>query len=272
MGNSSSESRPAAVRGPAVSDMFYPGDPKKLGDMVRQLLENTEFNDELPRAIISPHAGFIYSGPVAASAYAPFYHTGKQVRRILLLGPSHRVAFDGLALSGRSAYRTPLGDVPIDTEAVESLYRGDGITILDRAHEFEHSLEVQLPFLQVLFQDFKILPMVVGKARPSDVTKFMEPFLLDEDSLIVISSDLSHYNNYETARSRDRETANAIVNLDQNGIKQDDACGRTPIRAMIQLALEHEMSCKIVDLRSSGDTAGSTDQVVGYGAFHFFLP
>lgn len=257
------------VRPPAIADMFYPGDPERLSSMIDSMMRGKMIPSTTPVAIIAPHAGLVYSGPVAASAYS-FLLSGPLISRVVLVGPSHRTLFDGLALSSMDGFETPLGQVPIDREAVKELLKQPHCHINDQAHEHEHCLEVQLPFLQKLINDFSIIPVLTGKISSEQLAEAMEPFLDAPDTLIVISSDLSHYQTYDEAVRHDSTTARNIERLLEDNIKHDDACGRTSIKGMIKLARRKDLHVASLDLRNSGDTAGSRDQVVGYGAFHFY--
>jgi len=249
------------IRDPVVAGSFYPANPEELLRTVEGFLTAVPPRDgSSPKAIIVPHAGYIYSGPIAASAYACIQSAG--IRRVVLLGPSHRVLLNGGAASSASAWHTPLGDVPVEAPP--------GLPILDEAHVQEHSLEVQLPFLQVMLDDFTLIPLVVGQASKEEVADILASLWGGSETLVVISSDLSHYENYKTARKMDSATSQAIVNLDPRGLEPESACGRMPIHGLLHLAKQKGMRAELIDLRNSGDTAGSHDQVVGYGAYAFY--
>jgi len=250
--------------------MFYPGNAEQLHEMVQQMLtEAGDDNAPPPKALIAPHAGYIYSGPVAASAYARLRQIRHTIERVVLLGPSHRVGFPGLATSSAEIFGTPLGDIPIDTEMVARLTALPQVRTLDQAHQLEHSLEVHLPFLQESLNQFKLVPLVVGDASAEEVAEVLEMVWGGEETLIVISSDLSHYHDYATAVRMDRETSNAIEQLRPDALHYEDACGRNPIIGLLTVARRKHLSVETVDLRNSGDTAGPRDQVVGYGAYLF---
>jgi len=257
------------VRKPAVAGMFYPGDPTELRLAVGGLLRQTTAKGLTPKAIIAPHAGYIYSGPIAASAYAEFEPERDSIRRIVLLGPSHRVPFRGLAMSSAQEFVTPLGSVAIDQEALRAIADLPQVKVLDRAHAMEHSLEVQLPFLQQVLDNFSLVPLVVGDASPSEVAEVLERLWGGAETRFVISSDLSHYHDYATARAMDEATSRAIAELRPRDIGYEDACGRIPVQGLLRVAQAHGMQAHILDLRNSGDTAGPRDQVVGYGAYVF---
>jgi AmmeMemoRadiSam system protein B len=250
--------------------MFYPADRDELHDMVSGFLREAETSpDAVPKAIIVPHAGYIYSGPIAASAYARLTPARDTIRRVVLLGPSHRVGFPGIAASNADYFHTPLGDIPLDHELLEQVTQLPQVQRLDQAHQTEHSLEVHLPFLQEVLGDFTLLPLVVGDASPEDVATVLNTVWGGEETLIVVSSDLSHYHDYATAQRMDRATSNAIEQLRPADIDYGDACGRTPLSGLLLVAKEKKMHAETIDLRNSGDTAGPRDQVVGYGAYLF---
>ena len=257
------------IRQPAVSDLFYPGDPRGLRVMLSGYLDSVAPEGGAPKALIAPHAGYIYSGPVAASVYARLKSVNAQIKRVLLLGPSHRVPFYGLAVSDADSFRTPLGDIPLDREAISSLDDLSQVVHLDEAHANEHSLEVQLPFLQHVLDEFALIPLVVGDTTGEAVAEVLARLWGGAETLIVISSDLSHYHGYPTAQRMDRLTSESIVGLDGESIGYDDACGRIPVQGLLLQAKKLGMRGEIVDLRNSGDTAGDKSRVVGYGAYVF---
>ncbi len=242
-----------------MEGMFYPAEPENLRRMIGRFLSAAKPGPP-PKAIIAPHAGYIYSGPVAASAYKRINPEG--ISRVVLVGPSHRVPLRGLAGSSASFWRTPLGDVPVECPAF--------IPVNDAAHEQEHSLEAQVPFLQSVLRDFTLIPLAAGEASAEVVADVLERLWGGPETLVVISSDLSHYENYETAGAMDRAAADAILALDERGLDYDNACGLVPICGLLNLAKKKKMRAELIDLRSSGDTAGPRDQVVGYGAFAFY--
>jgi MEMO1 family protein len=256
------------VRPPAVAGMFYPAESAQLAQDVQSLLADVRPKDLTPKALIAPHAGYIYSGAIAATAYATLLPVAERIKRVVLLGPTHRVAVRGLALPGADAFDTPLGRVMLDTSAASAIAHLPQVTVSAQAHALEHSLEVQLPFLQSVLPDFKLLPLAVGMATAEDVAEVLEALWGGEETLIVISSDLSHYLPYATAQRVDNETARSILNLHQP-IAHDHACGGTPVSGLIVAAQHHHLTPHLLDLRNSGDTAGSRDQVVGYASFAF---
>jgi MEMO1 family protein len=263
----------SAVRPAAVAGSFYPGDPSALAAEVAAYLGEAAGtrNARPPKAIIAPHAGYIYSGPVAASIYARLAPLRGIVRRVVLAGPAHRVYVEGAALPAAHAFSSPLGAVPLDLEAIAKLRALPFVEVSDRAHALEHSLEVHLPFLQSMLGEFALVPLVVGDAAPHEMAELFDVLWGGPETLIVVSSDLSHYLPYASARGRDRDTARAIVNLEAT-LVPEEACGAAPINGLLQAARRHGMTAELVDLRNSGDTAGGLDRVVGYGAFAFTEP
>lgn len=257
----------SAIREPAVAGQFYPAGAHELRAAVAALLDEAPAAEgAAPKALIAPHAGYVYSGPVAAHAYARLRPHGGRYRRVVLVGPSHRVVVPGVALSGADAFRMPAGDVPVDEAAVARLER-HGVPTVRAAHAREHSLEVHLPFLQALLEDFTLVPLVVGDAGPEEVGEVLDLLWEGPETLIVVSSDLSHYSSYEDARARDAATCRAIESFDPQRIDYEDACGAGPIRGLLVTAKRRRMHLTTLDLRNSGDTAGGTNRVVGYGAW-----
>lgn len=266
--------RGPAVREPAVAGLFYPSDPDALREAVRTYLAEGRrrlrgSGVAAPKALIVPHAGYVYSGPVAGSAYATLAAQRDRIERVVLLGPSHRVAFRGLALSSSIVWHTPLGDVPLDRIGTAALETLPQVRVFDAAHAEEHSLEVQLPFLQEALGPFLLLPIVAGDATAEEVAQVIERMWGGPETLIVVSSDLSHYHDSATARTLDAATTAAIEALRPEGLDEDGACGRVPVRGLLVGARRHGLAAHTLDLRNSGDTAGSPDRVVGYGAYAF---
>lgn len=262
-----------SIRQPAVSGLFYPDDPNTLQSAINGFLAEAPVQEcALPKAIIVPHAGYIYSGPVAARVYARLARGHESIERVVLLGPSHRVPFYGLAATGASFYRTPLGDIQIDQQSLAQVLELAQVVKLDDAHASEHSLEVQLPFLQMLLDDFELVPLVVGDATDEEVAEVLERLWGGPETLIVISSDLSHYHDYATARRMDQATSESIVSLHPERLGIEDACGRIPVSGLLLQAKQRGLRGELVDLRNSGDTAGDKRRVVGYGAYAFSAP
>ena len=256
------------VRQPAVAGLFYPDSPQELSAQVETFLAKVSAEGEpTPKAIVAPHAGYVYSGPIAASVYQRLRANDAQFERVVLLGPSHRVPFRGLACGSWDAFRSPLGQVPVDREVLRPLLASGLVTELDDAHLREHSLEVHLPFLQQVLGEFKLVPLVVGDATPEQVGRVLEQLWSGPETLIVVSSDLSHYHPYAEARMLDAATSRAIEALDYQALGWDDACGRVPLSGLLWLAARRGLHARTVDLRNSGDTAGDRAQVVGYGAY-----
>jgi AmmeMemoRadiSam system protein B len=255
--------RPAAVAG-----TFYPAEADKLQSEVDTFLAVEVPSDEpLPKALIVPHAGYVYSGATAGAAYARLKRMRGAIERVVLLGPAHRVWVDGIAISSADVFVTPLGVVPVDDAFRRRALAFPQVRIGDRAHASEHALEVQLPFLQRVLAEFAVLPLVVGDASTDDVAQVLDAIWGGNETLIVVSSDLSHYHDYDTARRLDARTAAAIVAADTDAIKDDDACGARPVRGLLETARHRGLAVRLIDLCTSGDTAGDRDAVVGYGAF-----
>jgi AmmeMemoRadiSam system protein B len=257
------------VRFPAVAGTFYPASRAELDALVSTLLAGAKGagNEKCPKALIVPHAGYVYSGPVAASGFARLLRHAANIERVVLIGPSHRVPVDGLVEPGVSRMRTPLGDVVVDVDVLHSLpdIRANG-----GAHAREHSLEVELPFLQKVAPRAKIVPLAAGDAEPNDVARVIETLWGGPETVIVISSDLSHYLPYDEAREVDRRTADRVLALDRRPLGGADACGSTGINGVLVVARARHLGVDLVDLRNSGDTAGSRREVVGYGSFAFY--
>jgi MEMO1 family protein len=265
-----------AVREPAVAGAFYDADPARLASTVDALLGDAPApapGTGRPAALVVPHAGLGYSGPVAATAYA---HLRPQaaVRHVVLLGPSHFVPLPGMAVPAAAGFATPLGVVPVDVARCLQLAASfPAVEVDDRPHREEHALEVQLPFLQrVLGDAFTLVPVVVGGAAPGSVADVLDAVGAERtddagDTVVLVSTDLSHYLDAESATGRDRSTADAVVRRDPGAIGSRDACGAAPLRGLLAWALRHDLGVTLLDLRTSADTAGGRSRVVGYGAF-----
>jgi AmmeMemoRadiSam system protein B len=245
-----------AVRTPAVAGSFYPANPAALRETVSRLLAGAAPGAH-PKALIAPHAGYVYSGPVAASAYRRIENA--RLSRVVILGPAHFTHLRGVALPGAQAMRTPLGDVPVEDASLPHN---------PRAHSLEHSLEVQLPFLQLMLPAFTVVPLAVGDARPEEIAAVIDQLWGGPETLIVVSSDLSHYLPYSDAQRSDAATAKEILALGL--LRHDDACGATAVNGLLHEARRRALRAELIDLRSSGDTAGEKARVVGYGAFAFY--
>ena len=258
------------IRPAAAAGRFYSADPVELRTVVETLLAEAPSTDaSAPKAIIAPHAGYLYSGPIAASAYSQLRSARDVIKRVVVLGPSHYVALNGLAATSAEGFATPLGVVPVDVDAIQRIVSLPQVAVLDAAHAHEHSIEVQLPFLQTVLASFTLIPLAVGDATDEEVDEVLELLWGGPETRFVISSDLSHYYDSQTAQRLDRATAKAIETLKPAGIEEEAACGRIPIRGLLRAARRHGLRARAVDLRNSGDTAGPRDQVVGYGAFAF---
>jgi MEMO1 family protein len=256
------------VRPPAVAGMFYPAGAVQLQGVVDQLLAAAPVPAVAqPKVLILPHAGYPYSGATAAAGYATLKAAVAEINRVVLLGPAHRVAFRGVAWPTVAAFRTPLGDVMLDRQAISRLAGLSAVGALDKAHQLEHSLEVHLPFLQRLLPDARLVPLVVGEASAEEVAAVLDRLWGGAETLIVISTDLSHYLDYAAALQRDGRTAERILALDLESLSYEDACGRNPLRGALLAARQRGLQCRQIHLCNSGDTAGPRDRVVGYGAF-----
>lgn len=261
------------IREPAVAGAFYPGQAEQLANNVNELLGAVEAAELVtgPKALIVPHAGYIYSGPTAALAYASLAENAEEITRVILLGPVHRVPVRGLALPGVDAFRTPLGTVELDQEAISNIVTMPQVVVSAAAHRLEHSLEVQLPFLQTVLDDFKLVPLAVGDVPAEQVAEVLEKLWGGPETLIVISSDLSHFHSYQYAQQVDRNTVNSILEL-RALTSYEQACGATPVNALLLAARRHGLKPQLLDLCNSGDTAGDRQRVVGYAALAFCEP
>jgi AmmeMemoRadiSam system protein B len=259
------------VRQPAVAGSFYPADPAELEASVNRYLDEVagRRTETPPKALIVPHAGYIYSGPVAASAYATLRDLRSTIDRVVLLGPSHRFALTGLAATEADAFLTPLGAVSVDQEALQRVAHLPQVRVVESAHTTEHSLEVQLPFLQRVLGRFSVVPLAAGNATSEEVAEVLDALWGGRETLIVVSSDLSHYYDYDTAQRLDAETTRAIEDAEPELLGRESACGCVPIRGLLLAAERHQLRCQTLDLRNSGDTSGPRSQVVGYGAYAF---
>jgi MEMO1 family protein len=257
----------SAVREAAVAGLFYPGEAPELRARLREYLAPVPPEAAAPKTIVVPHAGYVYSGPVAASAYSTLAPARGRVSRVVLLGPSHRVAFRGLALSTAEYFATPLGAVELDHEAIALLSALPQVSCLDAAHAREHSLEVQIPFLQEVLGEFRLVPLAVGDASAEAVAEVLECLWNGPETLIVVSTDLSHYLEYAAAQRRDRASCAAIEALRYEDLDHSGACGCTPLAGLLCVARRRGLRVRTLDLRNSGDTAGDRERVVGYGAW-----
>ncbi|WP_296447082.1 AmmeMemoRadiSam system protein B [Rhodoferax sp. UBA5149] len=260
------------VRHPTVAGAFYPGQGQVLSNDVTTMLAKARVGAdtaaEVPKAIIVPHAGYVYSGSTAALAYARLSAGRKTIRRVVLLGPVHRVPVRGLALPGADSFATPLGNIEVDQLAIAALSALHQVVVSPAAHALEHSLEVQLPFLQTVLEDFKLVPLAVGDASPAEVAQVLDLLWGGPETLIVISSDLSHFLPYRAAQAVDQETVQSIMDL-SGSLTHKQACGGTPVNGLLLAAKRHHLQPHLLGLCNSGDTAGDKDRVVGYASFAF---
>ncbi|MEE8119576.1 MAG: AmmeMemoRadiSam system protein B [Gammaproteobacteria bacterium] len=258
------------IRPAAVAGSFYPADQAQLRASVIELLKDNPCNStEVPKAIVAPHAGYIYSGPTAASVYNLLHAAADKIRRVVLLGPAHRVPLGSMALPTCKSFATPLGEIPVDIELRDRVTRLDLVTESEPAHAFEHSLEVHLPFLQTVLTSFTLLPIVVGVVSADKVAKLIDTVWGEGETLIVISTDLSHFMSYDRATEYDEITCKKILDCNTH-LQGDQACGCFSLNGMLKTASRRQMQISLIDYRNSGDTAGSRDRVVGYGAFALY--
>jgi AmmeMemoRadiSam system protein B len=259
-----------SIRSPAVAGLFYPDDPGELSAAVRGFLgEASPAQEGAAKAVIAPHAGYVYSGIVAAHAYASLAPAASRAKRVVVIGPAHRVAFEGIALPAAEAFDTPLGRMVIDPVVCAEVIARGFATAWDLPHADEHAIEVQLPFLQHVLGDVMLVPLVVGDAAPEQVASLLDAVWGGDETRIVVSSDLSHYLSYDQARRRDVLTAEAIEAADPSALGPEDACGFLPIAGLLRVARRRSLKALRLDLRNSGDTAGPRGSVVGYGAWAF---
>jgi AmmeMemoRadiSam system protein B/AmmeMemoRadiSam system protein A len=259
-----------SIKQPAVAGMFYAAQETQLREQINVFLNAARQRCEPCAnisALIAPHAGYQYSGEVAASAFASLGPDIEHIERVIIVGPAHRMAVEGLAVPSAGLFQTPLGDVAVDTDAIATIAALPNVNILDAAFAREHCIEVQLPFIQSILPTAKIVPVLAGRTTHAAVSAVLDAIWKDTGTLLVISSDLSHYHDYETARRRDAATTQVIARLDVNALAEGDACGRLPIQALMSLARERDLVIAPIDVRNSGDTAGTRDAVVGYGAY-----
>ncbi len=259
----------ASTRRPAVAGMFYPADPKELRSAVEGYIDDAGESGTRPKVLVAPHAGYSYSGPIAGTAYSQLLPHKDQINRVPILCLGHRVPFDGLAVPSAEFFETPLGTVEVDQTSRQSITGLLQVHQIDEAHRLEHGIEVQLPFLQCLLTSFTITPMLVGTVQPEVVCEVLDAVWGGDETLIVVSSDLSHYHDYETARRLDQEISTNIEELRDADIRPEQACGHLAIKGALQAARKHGLTARNLDLRNSGDTAGPPDRVVGYGAYAF---
>ena len=258
----------ARIHKPVVAGLFYPSRVNELQHLLKDLLAvNTEELSK-PKAIIVPHAGYIYSGPTAAAAYGPLAKYREQIKRVVLVGPAHRYPFFGIATSEVDFFATPLGNIPLDRAGIAMALTNAAVHFEERAFAQEHSLEVQLPFLQSVLTDFSLIPLLVGNVEPAILMQVLLS-LWNEQTLFVISSDLSHYLPYDQAQAVDSETVKAILALNPAQVDYEQACGKIGINALLMLAKQRGLKPQLIDYHNSGDTAGDKEKVVGYGAFYF---
>jgi AmmeMemoRadiSam system protein B len=255
------------TRSPAVAGLFYESDARHLRQHIASLLHNVDDQPRpFPRALVVPHAGYIYSGRTAAEAYARLRHHERPIKRVALFGPAHRVYLEGMAVPSVDSFETPLGNIALDQDAIDRLRRLEGVSVSDEAHRDEHSLEVQLPFLQTLLASFSLVPVVVGQCNAGAVARAMEALWQCPDTLLVVSTDLSHFHSYEQARNLDADTCQRIL-ARESGLSGEQACGARAVNGLLTTERSRGLDIELIDLCNSGDTAGDRERVVGYAAF-----
>lgn len=261
-----------SVRKPAVSGMFYPSDPVALESMVKEKLEREECHVEVgvPKALVVPHAGYVYSGDVAASAFSLLAHWPCSVHRVVILGPSHHFPFEGMAIPDSMAFATPLGEVPVADDLTTTFEEISCVKNEDGVHAPEHSIEVELPFLQVSLPEFKLIPIVTGEASAAEVASVLETVWGEGDTLILISTDLSHFHDDHKAKQLDTYTCQAVESLDHEALSAKHACGYVALRGMLLAAQNHHLGVRTLKMMNSGDVSGDHSSVVGYGAWAFY--
>lgn len=263
----------AIIRYSVVSGMFYPDNPQKLREMIKNFLEQSQSYEKLPipKAIIAPHAGYEYSGLIAANAYACLKNAKKKISTVVLLAPAHYYPFQGLATTSAQFYETPLGQIKINQQVLKELMQTcKYVSVCEEAFTYEHSVEVQLPFLQTILENnFSLVPLLVGQSSTEEIAKVLETLWGKDDTLIVISSDLSHYKDYSTALELDKSTIAAILNYEIKTIESDHACGHAPIKGLLAVAQKKRLKPALVSTTNSGSVTGIKNKVVGYCAIHF---
>jgi len=260
-----------SIREPTVAGQFYPANPERLQRDIEEYIKQASLPEDLGsvRAVVAPHAGYVYSGTTAGYAFMALKQLPDKTRTVFLLGPAHRVPVNGVALGSYSAYRTPLGDVPVaEDQVADMLEAASFYTRSPAAHEPEHCLEVELPFLQASLTDFRLVPMLFGQVSPGKVAADLIE-RMQEDDLVVVSSDLSHFHSYDTAQRRDQDFLNSLLGGDENGVRKGEACGRAPVMTLMEIAERKGWTPHLLDYRNSGDTAGSRSRVVGYASIAY---
>jgi MEMO1 family protein len=257
----------AGIKTPNVSGTFYPSNSDELRSFVMETLESAKKNYTFPKALIAPHAGYIFSGEVAASAYKSILNSSDKIKQVVLLSPTHHYSMDSMALHSADCFNTPLGNIEVDNDLKNKALTLNGVSIIDEAFEKEHALEVHLPFIQICAPNAKVLPIIVGQVSTETVANLLNSLWDGEETIFIISSDLSHFNDYDQANMKDEHTKQTIEDKNVSDLKHEDACGFYPIRGLLQIANEKKLEISCIDLRNSGDTAGNKSSVVGYGAF-----
>lgn len=262
------------IRYPAVENSFYPAKKSEVKTMIDRFEKNVKYEDNtqniIPRALISPHAGYIYSGQTATAAFKLLKNLKQKVKRIIIIAPSHRISFSGISAGCFDYYRINGEDIPVDLSYLEKLTGQFDIGFLKQAHEYEHAGEVQIPFIKHYLHNFKLIPLVYGSCDHEMLTEIIQHLLSDDDNIVVISSDLSHYHPYDLCIKIDKKVLDGVLSLDTNLISQGEACGMTGIRAVTDAAKRLNLDRKLLDYCNSGDTSGDKSAVVGYASFVFY--
>ena len=248
---------------------FYPASSEDISSLLKELLDKTSSNEILPKALIAPHAGYIYSGEIAANAYKTLLNHKDKIENIILLSPAHRYPLSQVAFHSAQHFQTPLGKIEVNHKLIKSIEHFNFVNNINDAFNFEHALEVHLPFIQYLFKSVKIVPLIVGACSEDNIAEMIETLWNPPQNIIIVSSDLSHFHSYEKAQRIDQQTRQKIEHLNFSALNPDDAYGYYPLKGLIKIALKKELKVTALDLRNSGDTAGDKNRVVGYGSFAF---
>ncbi len=250
-----------------VAGQFYPKERAQLIEMIENFSSSEREIIYKPKAIIVPHAGFIYSGDIAAKAYKALIPLVDNYKKIILLSPAHRKSVTGVAYHNARKFACPIGDIPVNAELLSILKTNDSVYNDDEAFNFEHGLETHFPFISYIFRDISFLPLIVGNIDTQKLSDIFNLFWQADDILFIISSDLSHFHNYEICKTLDHETTQHIINLNYEKINHDAACGYYPLCGALKLAKDNNQKCYLLSLKNSGDSIGDKDSVVGYGSF-----
>ncbi|MEY3220641.1 MAG: hypothetical protein RIT27_1998 [Pseudomonadota bacterium] len=258
------------IRKPILAGFFYPDEPLFLIHTIEELLKEIPPTDISPKALIVPHASYEYAGKIMATAYASLLKKHFQIKNVVLLGISHHTSFRGIAVTSKTAYLTPLGQIPVEESTVMKLLQYPQIIMFDEAHIKEHCLELQLPFLQVILQSFSLIPLVVGDISSNNISEVLKILWGNQETLVIVTSNLSYYHHYNTAQQLDQMNATLIETLRWQDLKHDQTCSSPLMGGLLQVAQQKALTAKTFAICNSGDTIGTKDRVVGYGAFGFY--